>query len=90
LMQPNETVASLLARIEMGISMGLAALDQAQEEMVAAIAEERERCAKVAESCATKDGEDWNDNPGQGAWDSACDHIAEQIRAVPKRAAGKE
>jgi hypothetical protein len=46
----------------------------------AAVAAEREACAKIAESRATKKDEDWNDNPGQGAWDSACEQIAERIR----------
>jgi hypothetical protein len=46
----------------------------------AAVAAEREACAKIAESRATKEDEDWNDNPGQSAWDSACEQIAERIR----------
>jgi hypothetical protein len=51
-----------------------------REEIAKAVAAEREACAKIAESSATKDDEDWHNNPGQAAWDSACDEIAKCIR----------
>ncbi len=47
----------------------------------AAVEAMRERCARIAEATATKDGEDWHDNSGQGSWDSACDSIADKIRS---------
>ncbi len=50
------------------------------EYAVGLIRAERERCARIAEGQHTKDDEDWDNNLGQNAWDSACDRIAARIR----------
>lgn len=59
---------------------------EAQDDYVAARVKEaeeamRERCAKIAESCATKEDEDWDNNYGQAAHDVACEQIAAKIRS---------